>query len=352
MEGLVPENLEWKGKLPIGYKFRPTEKTLLKDYLLPKVNGLGFPRGIIHEADVYRQQPSDLLLQYPPDTGEMYAYFFTERAKRYKKGSRPNRWTQDGKGVWKITNKIAMVKDGSTVIGKKNVLGFNLHENEAKTNWIMHEHILDEKFVNNLVNDVVLCRIHERKSKKQGLETGGSRGDDLHMPALPPFFYFQPPPLHNMAAAAAPFCQFHDEFQGLVTNHNMGAAGLENVKTSVDWPNPNGDYIMKLMSSNTVAPSNAYTLEVKNNVGVMNGVQVYLPPPQEPPAIDVRPAATVTGVDGETAGDHMATFGQYDDGFELWDIDLEELDSLSNFLDDNFIVNSPFQSSPPPKSNS
>ncbi|CAH9130997.1 unnamed protein product [Cuscuta epithymum] len=240
-----------------------------------------------------------------------------------------------------------MVKDGSTVIGQMNVLVFNLHENEAKTNWIMHEYILDEKFVNNLVNDVVLCRIHERKSKKQGLETGGS-GD---MPPFPPFLDLQPPPLQNMPAAAS-FCQFRDEFQGSVTNPNMEAVGLENVKTSVDWSNPNRDCIMELMSSNTAPPGSAYTLEVNNDVGVMDGVQLYLPPPQEPPAIDVRPAATVTGVDGETAVDHMESFGQHDDDFELWDINLEGLDSFSDFWDDNFIINSSFQSSPPPKSNS
>ncbi|CAH9085709.1 unnamed protein product [Cuscuta epithymum] len=178
--------LEWRPRPPPppGYRFDPDDLILFKSYLFPRVNGQNFPQGIIRETDVYRRQPSDLFLQFPPSPGEIYTYFFTPRKKRYKNGSRPSRSTKDQKGNWKITGKILEITDtdGLRVIGRKNVLVY--YQNKVKTNWIMHEYVLDQKYVINGNGDaendgVVLCRIHDRNpGNKRNLDESGD--DDHH----------------------------------------------------------------------------------------------------------------------------------------------------------------------------
>ncbi|XP_031131903.1 NAC domain-containing protein 96-like [Ipomoea triloba] len=164
----VEEEPEWKKTLPPGYMFAPFDKEIFKCYLLPKVKGEYFHPQVIPEFDIYQCQPSQL----PGlDPKQAFSYFFTKTDKKHQNGKRLNRFTKDKKGHWRITSKIQEVteEDGKTVIGRKNVLVY-MYENKIKTNWIMHEYMLDHNYANKNEGDkldtsVVVCRIYERKGK-------------------------------------------------------------------------------------------------------------------------------------------------------------------------------------------
>lgn len=94
-----------------------------------------------------------IILQFDVHTGldpkQVFSYFFTKTDKKHQNGKRLNRFTKDQKGHWRITSKIQEVteEDGKTVIGRKNVLVY-MYENKVKTNWIMHEYMLDHNYAN------------------------------------------------------------------------------------------------------------------------------------------------------------------------------------------------------------
>nr|XP_027123407.1 NAC domain-containing protein 7-like [Coffea arabica]XP_027126111.1 NAC domain-containing protein 7-like [Coffea arabica] len=194
---IIPKKylLEWIKFVPIGYKFVPSDYELLKYYLLPKVRG-GFTLpaaglGIIREADVYQSHPANL----PGlDKGEASCYFFTTRDLRYENSERTARTTKDGRGHWRMTSKrTPLFEADRSNLGRKNTLVYHLTKppgpgvpsnKDLKTNWIMHEFVLDRSLYDccqipsastNKLKQVVLCRIYERN--KAEAEQEKSRTD-------------------------------------------------------------------------------------------------------------------------------------------------------------------------------
>ena len=49
------------GRLPPGFRFRPTDEELLTHYLAPKAADAGFAPAAVREVDLYRAEPWDLL---------------------------------------------------------------------------------------------------------------------------------------------------------------------------------------------------------------------------------------------------------------------------------------------------
>lgn len=77
--------------------------------------------------------------------GEDEWYFFTPRAKKYPKGTRPNRAAD--RGYWKATGTDKpVVDDLGRKIGLKKSLVFYTGDTKkgSKSNWIMHEYRLTE----------------------------------------------------------------------------------------------------------------------------------------------------------------------------------------------------------------
>ena len=70
-------------------------------------------------------------------------YFFTPRDRKYRNGLRPNRAAADG--YWKATGADKPVKHSGNLVGFKKALVF--YKGKApkgdKTNWIMHEYIVN-----------------------------------------------------------------------------------------------------------------------------------------------------------------------------------------------------------------
>ncbi|XXG45178.1 hypothetical protein AAC387_Pa02g0330 [Persea americana] len=129
-------------RVPCGYRFRPTDKELLK-YLQRKIDNLPLPCDLIKEVELYKFDPSELLAQFG-SRGEEKCYFFTSTYRKYRNGIRPSRSTKNG--YWKASTGETEIKEGNNVIGTTRSLVFYCGEHpfEKKTNWIMHEYRLNE----------------------------------------------------------------------------------------------------------------------------------------------------------------------------------------------------------------
>ncbi|KAF8398368.1 hypothetical protein HHK36_017295 [Tetracentron sinense] len=179
--------------IPPGYRFCPTDKELLEDYLKNKILNRRLPCDIIKEVNLYHYSPDDLAEMYKLE-GEKEMYFFTPRSRRTQKGSRPNRTA--GNGYWKASvGDKAINGQGRVVIGHKMVLNYynGLHPRKEKSKWIMHEY--KWKVVTGLppaptrnnnaddmrLDDWVLCKIYQ-KGDSNHMGGGGSRREiQMHL---------------------------------------------------------------------------------------------------------------------------------------------------------------------------
>ncbi|KAJ6691257.1 putative proteinC TRANSCRIPTION FACTOR-LIKE PROTEIN [Salix koriyanagi] len=157
-------------KLPIGYRFHPTDEELVVHYLKRKVLGLPLPASVIPEFDVLQNNPSSL----PGDLKEK-RYFFCQKnlnglgtkRKRTAGGSAPSGyWKPIGKG------KQIVASDSNQAVGRRKTLAFKERNHSFKTTsqWFMHEYCLvglatDPKTTQIEVGDWVACSVFQRKRK-------------------------------------------------------------------------------------------------------------------------------------------------------------------------------------------
>ncbi|KAM0855269.1 hypothetical protein ACQ4PT_049885 [Festuca glaucescens] len=138
------------GRLPPGFRFRPTDVELVVHFLRRRALSSPLPAEVdIPEIRILAHDPSDLL---PPGWAEEERYFFTCKEAKYVKGRRANRAT--GAGYWKATGKEKQVavsvpapKGGErqfVVVGMKRSLVFYRGKAPSgrKTDWVMHEYRL------------------------------------------------------------------------------------------------------------------------------------------------------------------------------------------------------------------
>ncbi|GAB4849179.1 hypothetical protein Ancab_003989 [Ancistrocladus abbreviatus] len=163
--------LSWS---PAGFHLDPEDHELISFYLKPKVYKQ-VPPPLIHEVNLYDNDPEFLAATYRPQGKEKW-YFFTPRDRKYKNGCRPNR--QAANGYWKAT-----MGDTNIVDTRKNIVGYKktlvFHRGKppnggCKTNWIMHEYRLKDapkidRTQNEMkLDDWVLCRIYKKKATGSG----------------------------------------------------------------------------------------------------------------------------------------------------------------------------------------
>lgn len=79
-------------------------------------------------------------------------YFFTNRERKYRNGSRPDRAANNG--YWKATGADAPITENGVIIGYKKVLDFctgGYKDKVKRTEWKMHEYLTnDQKFHQDL----------------------------------------------------------------------------------------------------------------------------------------------------------------------------------------------------------
>ncbi|KAJ0680469.1 putative transcription factor NAM family [Helianthus annuus] len=178
MENLSrPSQEEDQMDMPPGFRFHPTDEELITHYLLNKVMDYTFFAKAIGEVDMNKIEPWEL--PGLAKMGENQWYFFCIRDKKYPTGSRTNRATATG--YWKATGKDKEILRGRLLIGMKKTLVFYMGRapKGEKTNWVIHEYRLEDKFSQqNLPKSAktewVICRVFHKNSGEQKVHISGS----------------------------------------------------------------------------------------------------------------------------------------------------------------------------------
>ncbi|OMO99409.1 No apical meristem (NAM) protein [Corchorus olitorius] len=123
-------------KLPIGFRFHPTDEELLVHYLKRKALCLPLPASVIPELDVFKAEPWSL----PGDLKDK-RYFFSYR---YGNESNNNKCKiVAGSGYWKPIGKEkpVMAAGSNQVVGMKRTLIFcqRNRSNETNSRWHLHQ---------------------------------------------------------------------------------------------------------------------------------------------------------------------------------------------------------------------
>ncbi|GJR93040.1 putative transcription factor NAM family protein [Tanacetum coccineum] len=176
--------------LPIGYRFEPTDLELVRHYLLRKIKNENLPKNKISVATIYGNHPKDIVGYYP-QAKEGEWYFFTSRKRKYTNGKRPDR--KAGVGYWKATGPDKVINyKGVKIGGKKSLVYYEGHQpNGTKSNWMMHEYVVEgyERIraskEDMLLDEHVLCKIynkHGRRGKeiKEEDDSDENPGDGLN----------------------------------------------------------------------------------------------------------------------------------------------------------------------------
>ncbi|KAK6155353.1 hypothetical protein DH2020_009601 [Rehmannia glutinosa] len=154
-------------KLPIGFRFHPTDEELVVHYLKRKVFSLPLPASVIPELEVFQLNPWDL----PGDLKEK-KYFFCKRRMNFM--NKFNGSLSTDCGYWKASGKDRqiMAPSSNLVIGVKKSFVF-YQGKKSKTQWIMDEFCLvgsintpylTQKLMMQ-VGEWVVCRVYQRKRK-------------------------------------------------------------------------------------------------------------------------------------------------------------------------------------------
>ncbi|XP_039064902.1 NAC domain-containing protein 83-like [Hibiscus syriacus] len=118
-------------KMPIGYRFHPTDEELVVHYLKRKALNLPLPASVIPELDVLQTDPWSL----PGDVKEN-KYFFSKRHGNDGNNKRKSC------GYWKAIGKEKPILASGTnrVIGMRQALVFceRKRSNETNTRWLLH----------------------------------------------------------------------------------------------------------------------------------------------------------------------------------------------------------------------
>ncbi|KAI9090420.1 hypothetical protein K1719_028755 [Acacia pycnantha] len=161
-------------RLPLGYRFCPTDQQLIAYYLRHKLMArVPSIYNTIPEFDVCQYEPWELAAKAASAFPEMEqydseCYFFhsCDYRTRFKRKT-PH-------GFWKVTGKDKLIKDRNSknVIGKKRFLVYHKKKRKGAphaiaTNWVIHEYH-DDTFPQKQ-RTFVVCRLkkkYEKKTKK------------------------------------------------------------------------------------------------------------------------------------------------------------------------------------------
>ncbi|KAF8016877.1 hypothetical protein BT93_H2166 [Corymbia citriodora subsp. variegata] len=174
-------------KLPIGFRFRPTDEELVVHYLRRKVLAVPLPASVIPELDVFGTDPAGL-----PGNLRERRYFFSRR--NGSSSVRECTRVGAGFGYWKYKAKskqvLASDAAGNQVIGMRKTLVFCEGKRSAcdvaGTQWILHEFSLAGTRENSKLTTMAhagdenwaVYRLFQKKTKPK--RSGNGNGDFSH----------------------------------------------------------------------------------------------------------------------------------------------------------------------------
>ncbi|KAJ4908408.1 NAC domain containing protein 84 [Raphanus sativus] len=152
-------------KLPVGYRFHPTEQELILHYLLPKALASPLPSSIIPVFDDFFSHP----LTFPGDQEERQRYFFCKK-KQEVSGNAHRIKTSSGDGYWKAIRKEREVIARGRTVGIRRTLVFygtnNSSANCNKTRWCMTEYSLAGFASTKVFGEWAVYKVYKRKESK------------------------------------------------------------------------------------------------------------------------------------------------------------------------------------------
>ncbi|XP_031393084.1 protein NTM1-like 9 isoform X2 [Punica granatum] len=160
-------------KVPMGYRFHPTDDELLNYYLRRKNLGLEEVECVIPDVDICRWEPQELPGKFTESSivepKDLEWWFFCEQEPG------PTAPRSTGGGHWKKTGETRELRSRNTkqMIGSKKILTFfqGTSSNKTKTDWVMHEFHLPSNALDGLslpINrkNYVLCMIKCNSDEK------------------------------------------------------------------------------------------------------------------------------------------------------------------------------------------
>lgn len=163
---IMNEIMGRKYRLPVGYRFDPTDDILVGYYLKKRIFDQPLPNDLIQDCDVFQTVPRDL-----PGGGKhlnWQRFVFHDTSSRVfeepdKRGA--------GNGQWRMVEKEQEVELSCSkdVVGKKNILAYweTNGDSFTKTNWVMHELLLAQKSNSSPMSPLAVYRIFEVKEKRK-----------------------------------------------------------------------------------------------------------------------------------------------------------------------------------------
>ncbi|KAG9130294.1 hypothetical protein Leryth_004209 [Lithospermum erythrorhizon] len=169
-------------RLPIGFRFRPTDEELVVHYLKRKIHSFPLPASVIPEQEIFYTNPWDL----PGDLKDR-RYFFSKNNENVKKYSCR---VQAGCGYWKAIGQDKPIFDSLSqnhhqIVGMKRTSVFcqrRKRPQRIQTWWIMHQFFLVDSVAKppstkqNLIvqtGDWLVCCIFQQKkrgARKKGVK--------------------------------------------------------------------------------------------------------------------------------------------------------------------------------------
>uniref|UniRef100_A0A0C9QWY9 TSA: Wollemia nobilis Ref_Wollemi_Transcript_2341_3023 transcribed RNA sequence n=1 Tax=Wollemia nobilis TaxID=56998 RepID=A0A0C9QWY9_9CONI len=155
------------------FKSYYSEEQLLS-WLKKKNKGMREGVEFIHEVDVFKCEPWDLLDKCFLPISDKQSYCFSPCDRNYPSGSLTSRATEAG--YWKTTGRDRKISSRSTSLGVRKAMVFykGRPPRGEKTEWLMHEYRLDENESEagaGFQNAFVLC--HVFKASEPGAKVGG-----------------------------------------------------------------------------------------------------------------------------------------------------------------------------------
>ncbi|XP_022983248.1 NAC domain-containing protein 83-like isoform X2 [Cucurbita maxima] len=156
-------------RLPVGYRFCPTDEELVEHYLKRKVFGLPLPASVIPEFNVFLTDPWGL----PGDSKEK-RFFFSQQKSFLRMNA--------GCGIWKSIGKEKFILSQgiNQLFGLRKSLVFSeskFPERTRTTRWVMHEYRLARSAATSNSTQIevgdwaVYCLFQKRrKHKRKGVE--------------------------------------------------------------------------------------------------------------------------------------------------------------------------------------
>ncbi|XP_040377762.1 NAC domain-containing protein 72-like [Oryza brachyantha] len=231
-----------------GFRFRPSDDGLITLFLRPKIAEEPFEERIVNNADVYSEDPAELVAQHtrvPGTQGNTSVWYFfcppRYTSKRASSGGRRQRAVGGGGGggesVWKSEGGKKPVKDADgRRVGYLQKFSYGVYESSGsartftRLGWCMTEYSLDDDAVG--AEKQVLCKVYrspravcaEARTEAAGSPCSGSKrkadaavgdlseeappsarprqeaGSEHEQPNLPPA---EPLPTMELPAAAA-----------------------------------------------------------------------------------------------------------------------------------------------------